>query len=83
MRPGDVIRLTHFEHTEPPSPSMRNLKPAPKDSLRVGFRAPKDKVFVAVLLGLESRDGTEPLDPFAAIETLGWKRAQTNPSRRK
>ena len=60
MNPGDVIRLTHFMHYE--------------TDAQFTYKAPKDKVFLAVLLGVENKDGTDPADPLKLLELLGWQR---------
>ena len=59
MKPGDVVRLTHFMHYEP--------------SLQTHWKAPKGKVFLAVLIGVENKDGSDPVDPLDLMEQLGWK----------
>lgn len=58
---GDVVRLTHFEHHANPD-------------ARFTFRIQdKKKLYVMVLLGVENRDGTEPLDTKQVFRDLGWK----------
>lgn len=42
---------------------------------RASFRAPKGKVFVALLIGVEDEKGGEPLDIKAAMHALGWSLA--------
>ena len=61
MNNGDVIRLTHFQDYRP--------------SLITNWKAPKDKVFLAVLIGVENKDGNDPLDPMKALQDLGWRLA--------
>ena len=63
MRPGQLVRLTTFKH---------NASPA----FRVGFKAPKGKVFVLALLGMEDKDGTKPLNIEDAMEMMGWTRKE-------
>jgi len=59
MKPGDVVRLTHFVHHEP--------------TLQTTWKAPKGKVFLAVLIGVENKDGSEPADPVERLKLLGWE----------
>ena len=59
MKPGDVVRLTHFVHHEP--------------SLQTTWKAPKGKVFLAVLIGVENKDGSEPANPLDLMKELGWQ----------
>ena len=70
---GDVVRLT----------SLKNNFVCPKGKggkevglLSASFTAPKGKVFVAVLLGVESKDGSNPIDLDAAMGRLGWVRKE-------
>jgi hypothetical protein len=59
LRDGDLLRLANFtNHVSP--------------SLQVSFKAGKGRVFVAVLLGVEKKDQSEPLDVEAAMRRLGW-----------
>ena len=58
MKTGDVIRLTHFANYYP--------------GLTTHWKAPKKAVFVAVILGVEARDGTEPLNVIEAFGHMGW-----------
>ena len=62
MKTGDVIRLTHFANYCP--------------GLITHWKAPKKQVFVAVILGVEAKDGTEPLNVIDAFSHMGW---QPNP----
>ena len=62
MKTGAVIRLTHFVHHT--------------TEIQLTYKAPKKAVFVAVLLGVEARDGTEPLSVIDAFAKMGW---QPNP----
>ena len=59
MRPGDVVRLTHFVHHEP--------------DLQSTWKAPSSKVFLAVLIGVENKDGSEPANPLDLMKELGWQ----------
>ena len=61
MRIGEVLRFSNVEHR--PDPTMR-----------LGYKAKRDEVFVAVYLGTEKRDGSDDLDPVAVMERLGWQR---------
>ena len=63
MRPGDVVRLTHFMHHEP--------------GLQTHWKAPKDRVFLAVLIGVENKDGSEPANPLDLMNNLGWELRET------
>ena len=65
MRPGDVVRLTHFVHYEP--------------SLQSTWKAPKGKVFLAVLIGVENKDGSEPANPLDLMGDLGWEPKEIEP----
>ena len=58
MIPGDVIRMTHYEHRQ--------------GDVRMGFSAPKGKVVLAVLIGHEPKDGSAPLEVGKALRALGW-----------
>lgn len=60
MKPGDVIRLTYFRHYDSPAAQF-------------DYRAPKDKVFLAVLIGVENKDGSDPADPLELLKLLGWE----------
>ena len=61
---GEVIRLTNFTtHNPPPDPLMS-----------VSYKAPKKQVFVAVLLGVEPKDGSAPLDIDEIMDKMGWVR---------
>ena len=63
---GDVLRLTSLNN---------QFVPGKKEGLvSVSYKAPKGRVFVAVLLGEEAKDGSAPLDLDAAMERLGWYR---------
>lgn len=62
---GNVVRMTHFTAHSP--------------ALQVGYKAPKDRVFVLLLLGEEDRKTilgktTETLDPEKALARLGYFR---------
>ena len=59
MKTGDVIRLTHFANYSPGWISH--------------WKAPKKQVFVAVILGVENKDGTEPLNVIDAFSMMGWQ----------
>ena len=59
MKPGDVIRLTHFVHYNP--------------NMQMTYKAPKGKVFLAVLIGVENKDGSDPADPLELLKLLGWE----------
>lgn len=59
MKPGDVIRLTHFVHYNP--------------NVQMTYKAPKGKVFLAVLIGAENKDGSDPADPLELLKLLGWE----------
>lgn len=69
---GDVIRLTSLRNN---FAGPMNEKGKQVGLLSVSYSAPKGKVFVAVLLGIENKDGTSPLDLEAAMGRLGWVRA--------
>jgi len=60
MKTGDVVRMTHWTHHDP--------------SMQLTFRAGKKEVAVFLLLGIEARDGSSPLDLERAINDLGWFR---------
>lgn len=60
--PGDVVRLSRWEHVEP--------------TMRISYKVhQRSMVAVFVQLGYENKDGTEPLDLEAAMRRLGWIRA--------
>ena len=58
MKTGDLIRLTHFANYLP--------------GLTTHWKAPKDAVFVAVMLGVEAKDGTEPFNLIDIFAEMGW-----------
>lgn len=57
---GDVARMTHWTHNGP--------------GIQLTYRATKNTVACFLLLGHEAKDGTQPLDLEAALNTLGWVR---------
>ncbi len=59
MKNGDVIRTTYFQHHGPVATAS--------------YKAPKGSAFVLVLLGIENKDGSEPLDPIQALQDLGYQ----------
>jgi hypothetical protein len=59
-KPGDKLRLTNYTNHSP--------------NLQVGIKAPKDQVFVAVLIGMEPRDGSQPLNVEEVMYAMGWHR---------
>ena len=61
MEAGSVIRFTNVEHR-------------PDPGLRLGYKAGRKEQYVAVLRGLEPRDGSDDLDVEAVLNRLGWKR---------
>lgn len=61
MRPGDVILTSHIRNYFWPEKGW------------VGYKADKDEAFVFIFLGTEPRDGSEPLNPFEALEQMGWE----------
>jgi hypothetical protein len=61
MEPGAVIRLTHFQHHHRAA------------QISATYKAPKGKVFVALVLGVEEKDGSQEFDPNRALESLGWR----------
>ena len=65
MFPGDVVRLTHFMHYEP--------------NLQTHWKAPKDKVYLAILIGVENKDGSNPANPLDLLKELGWKQEEIEP----
>lgn len=64
MRVGDVMRMK----------SCRAVFSNGEFRGSAGFKAPKGKQFVFVLLGMENADGSGPLDPTKALEALGYTR---------
>lgn len=63
MERGRVIRFT-------------NVEDRPEPGLRLGYKAARDKQYVAVVLGFEPRDGSDDLDPEAAMNMMGWVREE-------
>lgn len=63
LKVGDIIRLRHFQH------HFDNGE----TSGHVNYKADKKRQFVAVLLGVEARDGSDPLDVNEALQSLGWR----------
>jgi hypothetical protein len=67
MRVGDVIRLKKIEiWPRPPAPGSSS----PYRIDRAKYELVKGKVYVAVLLGAENLDGTDPIDIDAVILKL-------------
>lgn len=58
LRMGQIIRLTNFNDVRP--------------SIRLGYNAGKNSVFIACLLGLEDRAGKKPIILKDAMAELGW-----------
>jgi hypothetical protein len=50
--------MSSFTHVEP--------------DIQLSFKAEKGKVFVLLLLGIEARDGSKPLDAVAVLDAMGW-----------
>jgi hypothetical protein len=46
-----IVRLRNYRHYDAPGSGV----------IYLDYSAPKDKVFVAVVLGTENKDGTDPL----------------------
>jgi hypothetical protein len=67
---GDVIRLTNFTHF----PGQKTAKGKTAGLPSIYCKAPKDTVFVAVLMGIEPKDGSLDLDLDATMNRLGWFR---------
>ena len=67
MRVGDVIRLKKLDiWPRPPAPGSN-----PQYRIdRAKYELVKGKVYVAVLLGVENLDGTDPIDTDALIVRL-------------
>lgn len=59
MKTGDMIRMRNFSYYE-------------EDGSRFDYTAPKGEVFIAVLLGTEKKDGTNPLDHKEIFEHLSY-----------
>jgi hypothetical protein len=68
---GSVIRLTNFNNTYPQPSKGKKV-----GLLSVSYKAPKDQVFVAVLLGIEPKSGDPALDLDAVMERMGWVRKE-------
>lgn len=68
---GDVVRLTSLRNNFALNKNNMNQKVG---LLSVNFKAPKDKVFVAVMLGVEPKDGSAPMDLDSAMNKMGWYR---------
>jgi hypothetical protein len=66
---GEVLRLRNVTHYNP-------LKKGEKGLISVGYTAPKNTVFLCVLLGVEPKDGSQTLDLEAAMNRLGWFRKE-------
>jgi hypothetical protein len=60
MKPGDVIVTSHIRQYFWPAKGW------------AGYKASKDERFVFIFLGVEPRDGNNPLDPIKALSELGW-----------
>ena len=64
LHDGDIIRLTSVKNNFAPTGNMGLIS--------TSFKAPKGKVFVAVLLGVEPKDGSAPLDLDGVLDRMGW-----------
>ena len=51
---------------------LRNFSYYSESGCRLDYTAPKGKVFVAVLLGVEEKDGSEKLDHLEVFKQLGY-----------
>jgi len=60
MKPGEIICTTNIEVMPPGTRSA------------FYFNANKEDTFVLIFLGVEPRDGSEPLDPIKRLNELGW-----------
>ena len=72
---GDVIRLKSIQHQCIPAGYDKKGKPV--GMISMSYSAPKGKVFVAVLLGVEPKDLKTPeeqLDLEAVLDRMGWER---------
>jgi hypothetical protein len=75
LLPGDIMRLRSMTHYHPPV--AYNAQRKPVGILSSGYTAPKGKVFVMVILGVESKEPKteeETIDVEAAMDLLGWIR---------
>lgn len=58
MRVGDVVY----------SPSFKNVRP----NLQLGYKAPRGRTFVFLLLGEASKTDPDVFDAEKALRALGW-----------
>nr|WP_294974960.1 hypothetical protein [uncultured Pseudomonas sp.] len=58
MQVGDVTNMTHWTHYQP--------------DIQCGYKAPRGRVGVFLLLGDADKKAPETFDPVAAIRALGW-----------
>ena len=72
---GQIIRLTNFTNYFVP----QTVEGRKVGLLSAGYKAGKGKVFVAVLLGVEDKDGSNPVDPEALMQAMGWQRIPKEP----
>lgn len=63
MHPGSVILTSAF--------NRQFFEDDGKELARFGYKAPKGKAFVFVLLGATEKG--KPFDPVAALKALGWQ----------
>lgn len=62
--PGDIVRMKSYYHVEP--------------HITWHFKTvDKKKVAVFLMLGVENKDGTEPIDPEKILNELGWTKNGT------
>ena len=59
MKPGEVIYTTHIRASFP--------------GMTFDYSAGKKDYFVFILLGVEPKDGSKPLDPIKRLNELGWE----------
>ena len=74
MHDGEVIRITNFRNYFVPGRDTETGKEV--GLVSVGYKAEKGQVFVAVLLGVEPKDGSAPLDLEATLNSFGWVRKE-------
>lgn len=60
MKPGDLVNMTSCTIVTP-------------DGSRFTFKPNRGDAFVFMLMGVEPKDGSKPIDGAAVMERLGWQ----------
>jgi hypothetical protein len=64
--PGEVVRLRTMRIYHVPPPIREGM-------IHEDWTAPEEHVYVCLVMGVEPRDGSKPLNVVSMLEALGWK----------